>query len=60
MGTITLSAFLLGGYLHNAEKLLLDVLIMMSRWDKMNKKMKQCVQCCKRLANVDSAHPIFT
>ncbi len=60
VGTITLNAFLLGGYLHNVEILLLGVLILMSSWDKMNKKIKQSVECCKRLANVDSAHPIFT
>ncbi len=60
IGSITLSAFLLGGYLHNIEIILLGVLILTSRWDKMSKKIKQSVECCKSFINVDSAHPIFT
>ncbi len=60
VGTITLSAFSLGGYLHNIEIILLDVLILTSRWDKINKKIKQSVECSKSFTNVDSAHPIFT
>ncbi len=60
VGTITLSAFLLGGYLRNIEIILLGVLILTSRWDKMSKKIKQGVECCKSFTNVDSVRHIFT
>ncbi len=38
VGTLTLTAFMLGCFLRNRDIIILGIMILMSRWDKMKKK----------------------
>ncbi len=58
VGTIKLSAFVLGCLDRCEDIILLGIITIPNRWDKMKNKIKQCVKCCKRVTNFNSADPL--
>lgn len=47
--------FTLGCFLRNQDIIILGIMILMSKWDKMKRKIKQCKECGMRLASVNLA-----
>ncbi len=58
VGTMTLSAFVVGCFLSCEDIILLGIIIMLNRWDKIKKNIKQCIECCRRVTNLNSVDPL--
>lgn len=54
IGFLTLSVFMLGFFLKDDDIVLLGIMILMNRWDKMKKALKKCTTCFKQTTTINS------